>query len=133
MDLTKLSVRKATSKPATLHLKHPFTGEMLEADGKPVTIDLLGAESDAVRAKAKEIEKRRAAGVEMTDAEAGAEMLSAITVGWSNIGLGSDDELAFSPENAKRLYLDPDAEWIVEQVRPFSLTRKNFVANLSSD
>ncbi|GAA6162569.1 hypothetical protein NBRC116590_02730 [Pelagimonas sp. KU-00592-HH] len=129
MKLDKLSPRLAANSPATLHLKDPATGERL-FDGKtPVSMEILGADSDALEVKQKDIASRQLAGENISEAQSGAEMLASITVGWTGIGLHSDEELPFTFENAVRLYLDKDSEWICGQVGPFSRDRKNFVTN----
>lgn len=110
---------------------HPFTKEPLESDGKPVTIDLLGFGCDIGLAKGKEIDKRRTNGEEIDNDQQGREILAAITVGWSNVGLGSKAELQFSHENALKLHSDPNSEWIVEQVLPFASDRRNYLKGLS--
>lgn len=132
MDLAKLSPRQAAEPGAELHLKDPATGDPLYSGKTPVTITVRGGDSEVVAEKRKEIERRRAKGEEINEAEAGAELLAAITIRWKGIGLRSTKALPCSPENAKKLYLDPDAEWICGQVGPFSRNRRNFVKNRPS-
>ena len=129
MDLSKLSVRAASSKGAVLHLKDPATKEPLFDGDKPVTITVLGSEGDAVRAKFKDIESRRVKGDDVDNETAGAEMLAVLTAAWSGIALHSDEPLECNFDNAVKLYLDPDAEWIAEQVGPFSRNRRNYLGN----
>ncbi len=132
MDLIKLSPRKAADGGAVLHLKDPATGEELFDGGKPVTITVKGADSEAVQEARRDVERRRVSGEEISEAEAGAEFLAAVTMDWQGIGLGSTKSLKCSKENAKRLFLHPDAEWICGQVGPFSRDRRNFVKNRPS-
>lgn len=132
MDLGRLSPRKAASAGAVLHLKDPVTNEPLMDGDDPVTITLLGADCQDLRDARRDIERRRAEGEEISEDQAGAELLAAITVGWSGIGLHSNEALPFSRENAIRLYLDPDADWICGQVGPFSRNRRNFLKNRPS-
>lgn len=129
MDLAKLSLRTAASAGAVLHLKDPVTGEPLFDGDKPVTITVRGVESQELREKARDIERRKLGGEKLDDAQIGAEKLASITADWSGIALHGPDPLACTFENAVRLYLDADAEWIVEQVGPFSRDRRNFVKN----
>lgn len=132
MDLIKLSPRKAADGGAVLHLKDPATGEELFDGGKPVTITVKGADSEAVQEARRDVERRRVSGEEISEAEAGAEFLAAVTMDWQGIGLGSTKSLKCNKENAKRLFLHPDAEWICGQVGPFSRDRRNFVKNRPS-
>lgn len=132
MDLGKFSLRKAADGAAVLHLEDPATGEKLYDGETPVTITVRGMDCTALREKRKDIERRQAEGEEISPEQSGAELLAAVTVGWSGIGLHSDEELPFSFENAVALYLDPDAEWICGQVGPFSRSRRNFVKNRPS-
>ena len=126
MDLTQFSPRRAADRPRELHLKHPATGEPLFDGGEPVTITLLGSESRAMRDKVRELERRKLDGEEITPELEGAEKLAALIVGWKGIGLGSDDDLPYSPENARRLAENEHAMWIVEQIAPFVSARRNF-------
>ncbi|SMP37053.1 hypothetical protein [Shimia sagamensis] len=132
MDLIKLSPRKAADGGAVLHLKDPATGEELFDGDKPVTITVKGADSEAVQEARRDVERRRVSGEEISEAEAGAEFLAAVTMDWQGIGLGSTKSLKCNKENAKRLFLHPDAEWICGQVGPFSRDRRNFVKNRPS-
>lgn len=134
MDIAKLSPRKAADGGAVLHLKDPATGDPLyDENGDPITVEVLGADSDVVKEKRREIERRRAKGEDIDEAESGADFLAAITVGWQGIGLHGSKPLKFSYANARKLYLDPDAEWVAGQVGPFSRDRRNYVKNRPSD
>lgn len=128
-DLARMSLRAAADKGAVLHLKDPATNDPLFDGDEPVTITLLGANSQAMIDKAKEIERRRVEGETIDDAQAGAEQLAALTVAWSGISVNSDKPLECTFENAVKIYLDPHTEWVVEQIGPFCRSRRNFVGN----
>lgn len=129
MDLAKLSLRTAADKGAVLHLKDPASGEPLFDGEKPVTITVRGADSSSVKEKARDIERRKLSGEDISAAQAGAETLAAMTISWENIALHSSDPLECTFENCVKLYLDPDAEWIVAQIGPFSRNPMNFKKN----
>ncbi|MFY0681889.1 MAG: hypothetical protein JXR13_15070 [Thalassovita sp.] len=129
MNLTKLSPRAAAQTPVKLHLKDPATGELLYDGKDQVTISLLGAESPERENKHNELKLRRAQGEEISDERSGAELLASITTDWNGIGFGSSEAFPFSLENAVKLYLHPDTDWIVEQVGPFARDRRNFLKN----
>lgn len=134
MDLTKFDVRSAANTGADLHLKHPATGELLFCkDGEtPFVVRVLGRDSDAVQAASRECAKRRTKG-EIDEAEAGAIVLVAAVCGWSDEMELDGEPLPYSPENAKKLMVDPRTDWIAEQVTPFSLGRKNYAQNMSGN
>lgn len=141
MDITSLSPSKAASKPAFLHLRNPFTNELLydtNEDGepdlnKPAGIWLLGTDCPKYKAKAKELQKELLKNPNKDPAENGAAMIVSLMTGWQHLGFGSSEELfEFNEENATKLVLDPDSEWVVEQIRPFVTNRRNHYPNLKS-
>lgn len=132
MDLSTLNVAAAADRGADLHLAHPSTGEPLYTeDGKPVTIRLLGADSHEYRQRIRRLanqnlnkKKRERQNLEQIEEQA-AELLAAITVGWSNIVL-EGETVECNVDNAKSLYLD--YAWIREQVDEFVGERANFLS-----
>jgi len=125
MDLTKseFDVATAVDAGAELHLLHPFTGDALFDDDKPVTITVRGLESESVRRVARMQAKKASKGIKSSDEVNGVEMLIAATCGWSGLHKGKD-ELEFNPENARWIYAEYD--WIGQQVLAFAAERSNF-------
>lgn len=127
MDLTTLDVKSAAQKGADLVLKHPATGERLDA-----VLRVIGRDSPSVAAAMLDIERRKASG-EVFDKEAeGIELLLAVIKGWRGVEFDGE-ALEYTPDNARKLLTDPRTSWIGEQVAPFSLSRRNFVKNYSRD
>lgn len=135
MDLAKYDVRAAANAGAELQLRSPFDNKekLIDADGNPLIIYVLGRDSNRVNEKQKEIERRKAEGEEISNEKAGIELIAASITGWSD-NLGIDGEpLPYSPKNAIKLLSDPRTEWIGEQVGPFSLSRRNFKRNIETN
>ncbi|MDP2322573.1 MAG: hypothetical protein Q8N51_00905 [Gammaproteobacteria bacterium] len=117
-----------------LELLHPSTLIPLVAeDGTPVVIRIVGIDSPQyAEAMDKLTERRRVrtqAGREMTPQEAREEdalTLAACTVGWQGLAFG-EAEYTYNAENAKRLYLNPEFNWLKEQVNRFAAARRNFI------
>lgn len=121
---------------AACNLYDPRTREpLLQDDGPPILIRLLGRDSDVFRKKEREIQARRINrsvkrrnkdltpdDLEQAEKEA-CELLASVTTGWAGIDLG-EGEVDFSEKAAKDLYLD--YEWIRTQVDEFVDERSNF-------
>lgn len=133
MDLSKLNLEVYAEQGATLELEHPVTGEsVLQDDGSPVTITLLGQDSKAWRAKNKEYQQKRIAKMaknrkreidfSVSDEEA-CDLLAACTLGWVGIEEGGK-AIEFSRDAAYDLYMR--FPWIREQVDTFIGDRANF-------
>lgn len=132
MDLTNYDVRAAADAGSELHLRNPFDNKekLIDENGEPVIIYVVGRDSNRVSEKQKEIERRKAEGEEITNERAGIELIAASITGWSeNISIDGDP-LPYSYKNAIRILTDPRTEWIGEQVGPFSLSRRNFKKNV---
>lgn len=130
MDLSRYNVASAASAGADLHLRDPFTGELLWDGETAVTIRIRGKDAPEVKAAAREADKAVVKG-EADDTERMVRVLCAATVGWQGLSLDGDE--AFTHENVRRLYTDPATEWVVEQVAPFFLSRANYARNMPTD
>jgi len=127
MDITKYNTTVASDKAQTLHLRDPFTDELLvDENGDTIDLYLYGIQSTAARNAVADRE-RKANKKNLTSEETnliGAEFLAAITVGWSNnIEIGGE-KLAYSYKNAVDLYLEQD--WIGQQVISFVSKLENY-------
>lgn len=141
MDLTSLNFSDAANEGRALTVLHPVERTvLLDADKKPVTITLLGRDSDAFVASENAARNRaveqltsgakfNAAGA---DEEAAASLARA-TTGWSGVPQGWIDgtrnkaPAEFSIENAKKLYLNRGVRWLRDQVDKFIGDRANFL------
>lgn len=133
MDLSKFNMEIYAEKGAVMELVNPVDGEtLLDDEGNPVSIKLLGQDSkawrkmnrDFTRKKTSEMAKSRRRSVDftMTDEEK-AEMVAACTIGWS--GIEEDGQaIEFSQESAKDIYMK--YSWIREQADEFIGDRANF-------
>lgn len=131
MDLAKLDLVEHANKGAVMEVMHPITGEnLLDREGKAVTITLLGADSSQMRNEMsdrarKQLAKKQTKQIpSIDDAEsASAELLSAITVSWS--GIEENGELIqCNRENAKTIYTKYG--WLRLQVDSFVSDQSNF-------
>jgi len=128
MKVSKYNTRKAASTPRKMHLRNPFTQEVLiDDDGKTIDFFVYGVESDVARNALKERDRKYGKASNLTDDEAirsEAELLAAITQGWSPNLENDDGPIPFSREAAVKLYLEED--WIARQVQRFSLEIRNY-------
>lgn len=141
MSLTSLNIASAANEGRVMPVLHPDDRTPLKGpDGNPVTITLMGQDSDAfIRSErtarnkmvdnmAKQVKFSAAA----SDQQA-AETLAACTLDWSGIPAGwidgSDDETPaeFSRDAAKALYASPGLRWLKAQVDEFVAERRNFL------
>lgn len=132
-DLAALDTSRGAEEGYTLTLVHPKTGE-----ATPVTITVLGADSETFRDKQREILRRRAERMNRTrkltvapeEAEADSlELLVAVISGWSGMTLDGA-ELPFSGENARMVLRR--FGWIREQVDQAVSDRANFLPRSAS-
>jgi hypothetical protein len=128
MDILALDPSTLANEGAVLDLRDPTGAPMLKDDGSPVTLTLLGADSDVYVKASQDLTNRalRNRGKQnVTAASLLADqinLLAKVTVGWDGIGLG-EKETGFSEENAKRLYR---IAFIREQAEAFIADRGNF-------
>lgn len=129
MDLSNFDTTAAAQAGAKLELKAPNGDPLLQDDGAPVTITLLGRDSDVWRrAERAALDRRvntRKKTVQSADLERDAlEALVAVTVGWSGIVLDGN-ALDCTPPNVRRVY--ERFRWVREQVDEFVGDRANFL------
>lgn len=141
MSLASLNTAAAANEGRTMPVLHPTDRTPLKDEkGKPVTIDLLGRDSD-VFVKAENAARNKAVegikeGVKFSSAAAdlaGAETLARATTAWSGIPKGwidgSDDEtpVPHTFENAVALYSNKGVAWLRDQADKFIGDRGNFL------
>jgi hypothetical protein len=146
-DFSELDTKAASEAGATLHLRHPATGELLYlSDKSPATIDFLGVDSAKMRAYHRKITDRRLeqsreqrAGKKMKNPVTAAtlerekaEGLATVTRGW-NIFPIDGKTLSCTEQNATKLYSDPRFLWVGEQADEFIAERLNFFKTASSN
>lgn len=141
MSLASLNLSAASNEGRPMTVLHPVDRTPLkDAKGKPLTIDLLGKDSDtfiraenAARNKAVETLTK---GVKFSAAEAsleGAQSLARAVTGWSGIPKawvdGSDDEtpVSFDYETAVAMFSNPGVRWLRDQADEFVGTRAHFL------
>lgn len=135
MTTIDLAALAAIEDGVPMELRHPQTGAvLLTADGAPITITLLGRDSESYREVERAQQNRRLKDAargrrnQMTSEQLEAEhveLLVACTVGWSGLVLDAKT-LEFSASAARRLYDDGRFGWIREQVETFIGDRGNF-------
>jgi hypothetical protein len=133
MDLSNINLEKNAEQGADMELVHPVTGDvMIQDNGKPITIKVLGTDSKAYRNGQREYQRKRIAkmaksrnkSVDYTVSDEDAAILLAeCTAGWDGI-IVDGKKLEFSKDAAEELYLK--FNWIREQVDGFIGDRANF-------
>ena len=137
MDLAKFDTRKTASEGVAMVVRHPQTDEPLvdEKSGRPVTITLLGEDSDVYkqvshRSSDERLKKRVKKGrIEIRTAEIerdALEVLVACTKDWDGIVLDGQG-LEFTPDNARKLYTR--IPFVRDQAAEFINDRANFLGN----
>lgn len=131
MDLANLTSEYGPDAGALLELRGPDDAQLFNDDGSPMTLTLLGADSDvAVKARNANQNRRLQQGTRMKltaeglDAD-GASYLAKLTTGW-NITLGGEKP-PFSYEAAVKLYANPKLAFVREQADAFIADRANFL------
>lgn len=120
MNLSKYNPQKA--KPQTLELKNPESrGVIRDGKGRPVTITVNSMQSSIARNFFIDLNKR---GASMKDEGEAVRLAAALTVGWSDNIETDDGKIAFSEDNAVKLYEAED--WIGAQVIDFAGDPSNF-------
>lgn len=109
---------------------------LLDANGKPVTIKVMGPDSTKYRSLSRsQIRKRltrMAAGQkEVTEADMdetesdGLDILAACTISWTGVLTPKGEEIPCNAENARKLYLHYPV--VKEQIDAFISERENFL------
>ncbi len=135
MDLQKLDLIAAADQGAEMVLKHPTSGDdLLDDDGNPVTITLLGSDSKEARRLRHQRananmkgRKKPVAAEEVEDAD--RELVVSLTIDWSGIKV-EGEAWEFSKEKARELYTR--FPWVQEQADVFAGDRSNFLSSKSA-
>ena len=129
MDLSTIDTTETANEGAVLELRGPDDAPLFTKDGAPVTITLLGKDSDVytrvVNANANRHLNQRGKpkrSIEGAKAE-GVSLLAKCTTAWSGIVV-EGETLDCTYENAVKLY--SRFSWIMEQVDEFVADRANF-------
>lgn len=141
MNLDAIDSTPLSNVGVAMEVMHPNGLDPLKnEEGQPVTITLLGSDSEAYQTIARRlmnerVHRNRVAGRPMKDvaeeqARGDLELLAGATVGWSGIA-DANGPIAFSKEAAKLLYTK--YPWIREQADNFVGTRANFLKKASVD
>lgn len=135
MDIGKAFPPTLTDEGVTLELRDPRSGAVLMDGDQPVTITLLGSDSDEVtRVRRQQINRRlesmsktgKQPVVSLEEQEAETlERLIAATIDWSFKTLDGQP-FGFSPANARVLYTDKRFNFIRGQVILFMEDSTNF-------
>ena len=129
MDLSNLM---ADVSGSVMTLRHPATDEVISDDkGKPMTITLVGTDSDQYRKEVKrrfsELQRnkgRKAQSVDLDDAEQKAvELLTCCTVDCHIVFDGKAVALA----DIGKIYAEPKLRWLREHAEAFVADRANFI------
>lgn len=133
-DVTKFDSQTLSETGVPMEVKHPRTGSaILDDAGKPVTITLIGPNSDVSRAVFRSIQQRRAEfaskGVKMSDADFDRERFDALvklTTGWTFDSMGAEP-FPFSADNARKFWADKRWEWLSVQAFSFCQQDGNYL------
>jgi hypothetical protein len=142
LDLKDLNVAAAASRGAFIELEHPVTGEpLLDAEGAPYGVDVLGEDSPEVRKVERKQADRRAEKLRRGNIEASLkqealeidriERLTAATRGWHLPPLDGEP-LDFNAQTAKRVYGSEALAWIADQVERGMRDRARFFSTGST-
>lgn len=131
--MADLATNYCPDEAATLELIGIDGAPMLNSDGSPMTISLLGEDSDVAVAYRNNTTNRRIQQAQRGAATVTAEAIAAedaayyakLTTGWS-IAFGGE-RAEFSQDAARKLYLDRKMSFIFDQVKEFAKTRRNFL------
>lgn len=129
MDLAQFDLKEAADRGISVDILHPVTGEVLEQDGKKITIKVLGKDSGkwqqvTKRQQARNANKYRNGRVPDSETEKNLiEIIAECTVSWTNIEF-NDSQLKCTKDNAAMLY--EKRSWIAEQVLGAAADRGNY-------
>ena len=133
-DIAKLDTQTRSEQGVAMTVRHPGTGlAILDDQGEPVTITLMGNNSEAFRTMQRAISERRQARrakrIEITVDDLrndDTEVMAALTLGWTFTEMDGKP-FSFSPENARRLWADTRWEWLFNEAVSFTAAAGNFM------
>jgi len=129
-DFAQLDTVSASNEGAVLELRGPDGAALFQDDGSPVTITLLGADSDAYTRASNLLTNRalRSRGKAQITAESALtdqiNLLAKITTDWSGIKVGGESWQC-DEERVKRFYRQ--FPFVRDQVQEFVADRGNFL------
>jgi hypothetical protein len=135
-DITKLDTRTRSQVgvPMTITRPSPPYAPFLDDAGNPVTITLLGRNSDVFRRISREAQQRAAdmaaRQIPRTTEESKAERfetLVAMTVSWS-FDTFAGEPFPCTPENIRKLWADDRWEWLADAAFSWIISEGNFLA-----
>jgi len=127
MDISKFNTTTASDNAQTLHLRDPFTDEVImDENSDSLDIYLYGIQSTAARNAIADRERKSNKGKMSAEASRrlGAEFLASLTVGWSENIEADGEPLKHNYQNAVKLYMEND--WIGQQVIQFVNNLENY-------
>ncbi len=132
-DLAELDTVKGADEGCEIELRHPTTGEGLDA-----FITVIGEDSDHYQEHLRALQKKsvdsfvRSRKVNGVDPEEeGINLLAAATKSWRSLPPVDGKTLEFNPGNARTLY--KRFPWIREQVAAAVRERANFLPKSATD
>lgn len=142
-DLLALNIAEAANQGRVMELVHPkHRTPLIAPDGKPVSITLLGKDSDTYIAADREAKARNyeniAEGAKLSPAEldhAFSKTLAKCTTAWHGIpqdwidNSKSAEPAKLTFDNAVKLYENPGVKWIREQADRFVGDRARFLGD----
>lgn len=135
-DIGRLEIRKHSEAGVDFQLEHPTDGPIVDDKGKPVTINLSGADSSRIKALVRERQKKPAPETPASDQdredrarEENIEDLVTLTNGWSDNWEWEGKPFPFSKDNAELFFreLPEYAAWATNKV----IQRLNFMRGWS--
>jgi hypothetical protein len=133
-DIAKLETSTRSEEGVEMEVIHPRTqAPVLNDDGSPVTITLLGRNSEAYLEEERAMRDRRQSrltrGIKLTQEDLDddeARLLCAATKAWTFATMGGQD-FPCTPQNARRLWSDRRFRWLRERAIQFVLMDGNFL------
>lgn len=138
-DFSALDTKTAAEQGTVVELEGPDEKPLLDAEGKPYWIRLMGGDAPKIRAKHRKsldrtFEKIRKGkspgGVEESERDT-IERLAAATLEW-HVPTLDGVALECNEANARKLYSDARFPWLVEQLQKRMDDRAGFFAQSST-
>lgn len=137
-DIGRLETLTKSEQGVKMELIHPVSmSQVLRADSAPVTITLLGANSEAFREAQRQVQDRRAArvakGAKTSSDDVRSEdfhILMACTVDWTFDQLDGQP-FPYSRDNCRKFWSDRRFDWIFRAAIIFIVQEGNFLADSS--
>jgi hypothetical protein len=135
-DFPEVDTRTLSNEGVTMNVRRLNSDQPLIArNGQPVTLRLLGPDSDVYRSATRaQVQKRlsradntkKLSEVDFEEYERDSlDMLAAVTVGWENVLTPDGEPIPFSTENVRSLYAAYPV--VREQVDAFVANRAHFL------